>query len=283
MNPLVNAARVGLSRGWIDFRASLFSAQELFGYLVMPIVFGTITLFIGRTEVEGGTTVGAVIMVSGINFTVVMLAMATIAQVIGVEREDGTLLRAKATPHGMVGYAVGKTYYLLAISVVSLVLIVLPGLLFADGFSLRGLSGTLTLIWVCLLGLLALAPIGASIGAVLSNPRTGAGLLMLPAIGLLMISGNFFPLALLPGWVQGLAQVFPVYWIGLGLRAALLPESYATLELAGSWRLPQVAGVLALWAVVGFAFAQLVLRRMARRESGSRVQAAREKAMKRAY
>ena len=62
----------------------------------------------------------------------------------------------------------------------------------------------------------------------------------------------------------------------------MLPEAHAALELAGSWQLPQVAGVLAVWALGGLVVAQWVLRRMARRESGSRVQAAREEAMKRA-
>jgi ABC-2 type transport system permease protein len=41
--------------------------------------------------------------------------------------------------------------------------------------------------------------------------------------------------------------------------------------------------LMALWAVIGFLVAPRVLRRMARRESGSRVRTAREKAMKRAY
>lgn len=38
-----------------------------------------------------------------------------------------------------------------------------------------------------------------------------------------------------------------------------------------------------VWAVVGFLIAPWVLRAMARRESGSRVDRARERAMQRAY
>jgi ABC-2 type transport system permease protein len=66
------------------------------------------------------------------------------------------------------------------------------------------------------------------------------------------------------------------------MRAALLPGSLASVEIGGSWRHWQVLLVLAAWAVAALAAAPPVLRRMARRESGSRVAARRERAMLRA-
>jgi ABC-2 type transport system permease protein len=85
----------------------------------------------------------------------------------------------------------------------------------------------------------------------------------------------------MPEWVQGLAQVFPVYWLGLGMRSAMLPDSMSAVELGESWRHLETLGVLTAWAVVGVLVAPMVLRRMARRESGSSVAARREKAMQR--
>jgi ABC-2 type transport system permease protein len=66
------------------------------------------------------------------------------------------------------------------------------------------------------------------------------------------------------------------------MRAALLPAGLASVELDGSWRLPYVLLVLVVWSVIGLVAAPAVLRRMARRESGSRVAARRERAMLRA-
>lgn len=285
MNPFPNAVRAGLSRGWIEFKNSFTSAGEVLGgYLAMPLVFIVMTVFVGDGTIEGGDTpVAAMLMTGGVALLLLMLGTATVAQVIGSEREDGTLLRARVAPAGMVGYAVGKTWHLVTMSVAALLLMLAPGLVLVDGFAVQGLFGVFTLVWVTVLSLMALAPIGAIIGATLSNPRTGVGLIMLPVMGLTMVSGIMFPLALMPSWLQVIAQVFPVYWSGMGVRAALLPESHAAAELAGTWQLPQAAGVLALWAVVGFVAAQWVLRRMTRKTSGSRVQAAREKAMQRAY
>jgi ABC-2 type transport system permease protein len=85
----------------------------------------------------------------------------------------------------------------------------------------------------------------------------------------------------LPEWVQWIAQVFPMYWLGLGMRSALLPDSALAVEIGHSWRGWETFGVLGIWAVIGLALAPAVLRRMARRESGSTVAARREKAMQR--
>jgi ABC-2 type transport system permease protein len=74
------------------------------------------------------------------------------------------------------------------------------------------------------------------------------------------------------------AQVFPIYWIGLGMRSAFLPDAAAAAEVGGSWRTGLTIAVLLAWAIAGLLVAPGVLRRMARRQSGSKVQEAREAA-----
>jgi ABC-2 type transport system permease protein len=118
------------------------------------------------------------------------------------------------------------------------------------------------------------------LGALISSPR-GAGYISLPVMGLVAISGIFYPISALPGWLQGIAQVFPMYWLGLGMRSALLPDAAASVELGGSWRHLQTIGVLGIWAVLGLVVAPIVLRRMARRESGSSVAERREQLLQR--
>ena len=86
------------------------------------------------------------------------------------------------------------------------------------------------------LGLLATLPLGAVMGSLAKNPNALFGFVMLPVFVLAAISGIFYPIFALPGWVQGIAQLFPVYWLGLGMRAAFLPDAAAAVEIAGSWR-----------------------------------------------
>jgi ABC-2 type transport system permease protein len=196
---------------------------------------------------------------------------------LSVDREDGTLLRAKATPDGMTAYVIGKITLISATTLLGLVITLVLGLVAFPGVRLTA-PGLATLAWVAVLGLLATIPIGITLGSLLPNPRFIA-LVLLPFGALTAVSGIFYPITHLPGWLQGIGQLFPMYWLGLGMRAALLPPGLASVEIDGSWRLPLVFLALALWSVAGLAAAPAVLRRMARRESGSRVAARRERAM----
>jgi ABC-2 type transport system ATP-binding protein len=63
------------------------------------------------------------------------------------------------------------------------------------------------------------------------------------------------------------------------VHSALLPASLASVEIGHSWRHLATFGVLGAWTVAGLLVAPLLLRRVARRESGSSVAARREKAL----
>ena len=131
-----------------------------------------------------------------------------------------------------------------------------------------------------MLGLLATLPLGAVLGSLFASQRSAGGPMLLLLAGLAAISGIFYPITHLPVFLQWTGQVFPLYWLGLGMRSALLPNAMAAVEVGHSWRHLATFGVLSAWAVAGLVLAPVVLRRMARRESGSNVAARREKAMR---
>jgi ABC-2 type transport system permease protein len=70
-----------------------------------------------------------------------------------------------------------------------------------------------------------------------------------------------------------------MYWVGLGMRSAFLPDSAAALELTGSWRTVETVLVLTAWIIAGIVVTPRVLRRMSQRQSGSEVEAARDAAV----
>src|SRR5699024_6090843 len=74
----------------------------------------------------------------------------------------------------------------------------------------------------------------------------------------------------------GTGAGLPAVLAGPGLRASLLPDSMAAVEIGGSWRLEWVFIVLGLWALIGLVLAPKLLSRMTRRESGSAVAARRK-------
>jgi ABC-2 type transport system permease protein len=105
----------------------------------------------------------------------------------------------------------------------------------------------------------------------------GFGLTFFPLAALVAISGIFYPISALPAWVQWIAQIFPVYWLGLGLRSVFSPASAAALELGGTFRPLATFLALAAWAVVGLLLAPPILRRMAQRTSGGEMEAGKQR------
>ncbi|WP_431873574.1 ABC transporter permease [Micromonospora marina] len=281
MNPTTNALRAGLRRGAIELRATFTNGQDLWTYF-FPTMVLLVAVFWMRGSTVPGTdfSLGARTLPSALGMGLLFGGLLGLANQLVIDREDGTLLRAKAIPDGMLGYLVGKIVLVSAVALIGVVIQLTPGLFFLDGLRLGDPGAWLTLAWVVPLGLVATLPLGAVIGSLVENPRN-MGLVVMPIFGLIALSGIFYPINGLPGWLQGVAQVFPLYWLGLGMRSALLPGDLAAVELGGSWRHLETVGVLGAWAVLGLVLAPVVLRRMARRESGSRVAARRERAMQR--
>ncbi|MBB4904188.1 ABC transporter permease [Actinophytocola algeriensis] len=277
MTSTTAAVRAGLARGRAEVRQTLTNGQDLWNYIFPSMVFLIVMFFMRDSTVPGTTfSLGSRTLPSVIGMGIAFGGLVTLMMQLAVEREDGTLLRAKAIPNGMLGYLIGKIVTVSGMTVVAQSIVLIPSLFMLDGITIDWF----TLIWVMALGLVATLPLGAVAGSMFSNTRN-TGIIMLPVMGLVAISGIFYPISAMPEWVQGLAQVFPIYWLGLGMRSAMLPDGLSAVEIGESWRHLEMLGVLGAWAAAGLIVAPMVLRRMARRESGSSVAERREKAMQR--
>jgi ABC-2 type transport system permease protein len=275
------AVQAGLRRAGIEFRQSVSSGQELWSVMFLPVIALGVMFVLRNSKVPGiDFSLGTQSVPGILGMNVVLNGMMALAMSLTMDREDGTLLRAKATPNGMIGYLTGKVISRAGVAVVGLLIPLVPAALLFDGLRLDGVASWLTLAWVLLVGLLAVLPLGAMLGSMF-NTAQGTGVLMLPMMVLMGISGVFYPISAFPEWLQWIAQAFPLYWLGLGLRSAMLPQALAAAEIGESWRHLETAGALGLWAIAGLALAPIVLRRMARRESGSTVAARRQKATQR--
>ncbi|MPY78932.1 MAG: ABC transporter permease [Actinophytocola sp.] len=280
MNPTTHAIRVGLSRGWIEFTNSLRSPQDI-GFYVFVALGTLLYLFLNRHDDWSGLPYPSVVLPSILGALIAFGAYIGPMYSLAIEREDGTLLRAKAVPGGMTGYVAGQALFQCLGALPLLVVIVVPSLFLFEVLAERGTVAWLIVIGIAALGLLAVLPIGMIVGSLIKGPNKIGTWGMLPMIVMFGTSGIFYPVQELWGWVQAIVQVLPVYWLGLGMRSALLPADAAAAELGGSWRIWEMVGVLGLWAVVGLVIAPVVLRRVARRLSGSAVEAGRHEAMQR--
>ncbi|RDD84370.1 ABC transporter permease [Streptomyces parvulus] len=275
---MTNSWRAGLQRGGIELRHLVHSGKEISGHLTNVVVALVVVGFISD-DVPGTRTPMAHLVLAGFAaYLLFQIGLMNLPQILVTEREEGALLRLRTTPGGIPAYLIAKILQVVVVAIATLALLLAAGAVLVDGPLPKGPGDWLTLLWVTTLGLLAVVPLGAAIGAVLPNPREALALIMLPVMALLFTSGVVYPITSLPAVVQQVVALFPLKWMAQGQRSALLPDSARTAEVAGSWELPMVALVLAAWAVLGFLLAVPLLRRAARRESGSRLSAGIRKA-----
>lgn len=270
------AVQAGLSRGWIETRQA-----SVFSYLLLPAIV-VVLLLVFRERTVPGTDflVGAMLLPGFLAFAIASGGFVGPLAPIAADMEDGTLLRAKATPNGMLAYLVGKIVTLALKALIGLVIVVLPVVMVADHlvFDARAL---LLLALTFIAGMVATVPVGLALGSLMKSSMH-AGLLSIAA-SLVIGPSIFVPLTILPAWLQWVAQTLPFYWIGLGARAALFPAERVVAEIGESWRTVEMLAVPGVWAVIGMVLAPILLRRMARRLSGSKVAATRERVMTRGY
>jgi ABC-2 type transport system permease protein len=267
--------RTGWKRALIQTKISLTSPGDLLGFLMQTAIAVVVLLFMQKADFEGApVSLGSMNMPSLIGMNVVFGGIMGMVGSLAMDRTNGTLLRAKSMPGGMTGYLVGHLASTAMFTTIMALVLLLVGLPLFDGLEFDSPDRWLIFISVLLMGIVATLPIGAVLGALLDNPRN-MGLVMFPIMGMVAISGIFYPITALPTWLQGIGQAFPMYWMGLGMRHALLPDSMAAVEIGGEWRTVTMFAVLAVWAVVSMALAPRLLRRMSRRESGSAVAARR--------
>lgn len=234
-------------------------------------------------EFQQGQVAASVYLMGGfLAFGVVAAAVIGVASELQYERDDGTLLRAKAVPHGMTGHLVAKLMAAPLDAMVPLLPAVLGVSLLLPGVMPDSLGGWLLLVLVFLLSVAAMLPWGAVLGSVFRT-MLGLGFAMMGVYALAALSGVFYPIAGWPAPIQAVAQATPLYWIGHAVRSVLLPAEAAAGEIGGEFRLVLALVVLLGWAVVGLLLAPVLLRRMARRQSGSAVAAARDRVLSKGY
>lgn len=146
------------------------------------------------------------------------------SEVIAWERWEGTIEYTLMAPVKRWVHLIGQTGYSLIYSLITTLIIgVITALFFELDLSRANLLGAAAVI---LAGSLSLISIGivASILPLL-YPERGAQMTNVVQASFLLISGVYYPVTVLPQWMQTLAIFSPVTYVLEGTRAAVLDGS----------------------------------------------------------
>jgi len=242
------------------FKASLLSIvrdrQTLIGATMFPTIFllAFAAFDIGLTD--GGLETGG----GGVDyFTFVLpgiLAMASVQFSVfwtsgsyARMGETKVLRRLEATPIPRSAFLAGQVLARLIVVAVQAGVVLFIGTLL--GAEIAG--NPLSMIVITVAAAATFLSLGFAIGAKASNVDSANMLSGMTVMPLVFLSGAWFPIAGLPGWLESIMQVLPL---------APLLDSMRTIAIAGG-SLGDVTGDLvqvAAWIPVTFAIAVLALR-----------------------
>lgn len=261
---LPSVGSVALRRIGYELRTYRRSADTMVFTFLFPLImisifsvaFGDDTVEVGEASVDFATLYLPAMLASGVFLSGMQLMAADIA----TDRLDGTLKRYRATPLTAISYFIGKSGQVVITGLIQqLAILAYAHLVF--GVALPDSTGKWGIYaGVFIGGLLVFAMVGVGVSAVPSKLRSVTAVITPVVVLLQFISGVFLPFFNLPSWLQQIAALFPLKWVGQGMRAAFLPDQFKVLEAAGQWELGRVVLVLGVWLVIGSILARLTFR-----------------------
>jgi ABC-2 type transport system permease protein len=217
--------------------------MQMFG-LALPLVL--LVCFAGLfdstpVEVAGHLVPADRASVPGImGLAVLTSSFMGLAMTVVTQRQLGVLKRRRSTPCPAWVLVSSRALAAMLSSVVACaVMTAVAG--WGYGFRLAP-GGAIAALLAVVAGSLCFAAVAYLVASAVTTPEAAQPLLQLVMLPLQLISGIYFPASQLPGWLQGIAEAFPLVHLTNALQHAWLPSG------------GQIAwgdlGVLALWAVL---------------------------------
>jgi ABC-2 type transport system permease protein len=211
-----------------DLRITLSYRTAAIGGLLAVVAQALVFSFIGKLvdpsrlpTFGGARTTYMEFVTIGIAFSMVVgLMLHQVAMAIRAEQMIGTLESLLVTPTRIITVQAGSAaFQLLYVPLRIGVFLGLIGLLFGLNFHASGIVPSM----VILVGFVPFVwGLGLMSAAAILTFRRGGGAVTIGGSALGLISGAFFPLALLPVWLQTIAKVNPLAIAINGVRGSLI-------------------------------------------------------------
>jgi ABC-2 type transport system permease protein len=196
-------------------------------------------------DLDGAPSYFAFVTVGLAVTVVISTASAQLAQRVREEQLTGTLeaLVTQPVKPAELAFGLGGLPFLLALVRAALYLIVATALL---GVSFAGADWVGFVIVMLATGG-ALLGLGIALGALVLVIKRATVAVTLASFALGLLGGAFFPVSVLPGWLQPVASVVPTRFAFDGLRAALFEGGGWEGDAATLLAIAIVSVPLALW------------------------------------
>jgi ABC-2 type transport system permease protein len=219
----------------------------IFG-LVFPVILLVLfnSIFVGEGDsVElAGAKISAQAYFTGamLAYSIMLLGFSSLALGLVTQRETGQLKRYRGTPVPSWTFIVAVVLRAVAmIALTAMVMLLIARFAYDVRISGEALG---ELVLYVLLGAAAMCAVGIAATSVVTDVDSASSALPLVAVLLSFISGVFVPVDQLPGWLEEIGRIFPLFHLAEGLQTALGVSGNTSLD-AGN------VAVLAAWGLAG--------------------------------
>lgn len=185
--------------------------------LLFLVVFGLI--FSGKDVEQSGAPYIDYIAPGVLSWGVANAAVFGVGFVLMQWRRDDILRLIRMTPVRLPAVLASRYVLAVAIGVVQSVLFV--GVAMLPPFGLTPAGSWPLALPVLVLGITAFLAVGVIVGTFAKTPEAVAAVANCLMIPMAFLSGSFFPIDAMPGWMQDLAHALPLHYLNDGVSAAL--------------------------------------------------------------
>jgi len=189
---------------------------------------------LGMEEISGGQNVDGrylvlYLVIGTLVWRYLSMIFYWITDVIGIERWEGTIEYTLMAPIRRITHMAGQTFFAVVYSMLfTAVILLVTVVLFDIDLSNANLFGGLTMLIAGSLSFIGVGVMGSVLP--LLFPERGSQMTHVIIAVLLLVSGVYYPVSVLPPLLQKLAVFSPATYVLDGTRQALL-EGTPTLEL----------------------------------------------------
>lgn len=195
---------------------------------------------VSDAEIERLTTF---LLVGALLWSYLSMLFDILSETVMWERWEGTIEYTFMSPASRATHLIGTGIYAVIYGILRTALMLVAISFFFD-LSLTGANylGAAAVLAIASISLVGFGMVGSVMP--LLSPEKGVQVTFIFASLLLLISGVYYPIDVLPGWMQGLAKVSPVYYALQGIRATLAEGQSFGSQWANVWPLLVMGAVM---------------------------------------
>lgn len=242
-----------LKASYAFMERNFFLTRRYWGWEIAFLIYsvaGALSISLIGAD-QGSPRLILLLMVGAIFWNYLSVVFSWIAETIAVERWEGTLEYTMMAPIRRWSHLFGSVLYAMLYGLIHTAAILVVLVLFFPQLNLTG-ANPVTVVVFMALGSFSFVGIGmiAAILPLLYVER-GAQMTFVLQSCLLLVSGVYYSIDVLPGWMQVLSHLSPATYVLDGVRRGLIDGTSFPALLGDAWPLVVMGAVLiplGLWA-----------------------------------